>query len=77
MHSVYICERYVNLNYIHFICLPLKNSMFTPHVADELLELLIHIPEVPSSNLDPETRYPDLYFSWVSSVLPANAGIVP
>jgi hypothetical protein len=38
----------------------------------EWLTFLLHILEVPGSNLSQETGYPDWGFSWFSSVLPGN-----
>jgi len=40
------------------VCFCKYNIIFSPYVANELLEL-IRIPEVPGSNLDPEIRYSD------------------
>jgi hypothetical protein len=40
-------------------------------------ESLIRTGEVPGSNLDSETGYPDSGFPWFSSVPPAKCAIVP
>jgi hypothetical protein len=42
--------------------------VFVPNVVVEWLTLLLRIWEVLGSNLGPETGYPDLGFSWFSSV---------
>jgi hypothetical protein len=43
----------------------------------ERLTLLLHIQEVPDSNLGPVTSYPDLGFCGFSQSLHENAGVVP
>jgi hypothetical protein len=41
------------------------------------VRVLACIPEVPGFNLGRFTGYPDWGFSWFSSVIPVNAGVVP
>jgi hypothetical protein len=43
-------------------------SAHIPNVVVEWFTLLLRVQEVPGSNLDPETGYPDWGFSWFSSV---------
>jgi hypothetical protein len=42
------------------------------NIMVEWLTLLLHLQEVPGSNLGLETSYPDWGFSWISSVPPGK-----
>jgi hypothetical protein len=50
--------------------------MKQPNVVIEWLTLLLHIREVPGSNLSPETCYPKVFCGFPQCIQ-ANAGIVP
>jgi hypothetical protein len=55
-----------------------SNDNGTPDVVVNRLTILLHIPEVPGSNLDPETYYPDSILQTFPQPPPQeNAGIVP
>jgi hypothetical protein len=55
-----------------FYILCVATLVIIRNVAVEWLTLFLRISEVPGSNLDPETGYPDLRFSWFSSVPPGE-----
>jgi hypothetical protein len=48
----------------------MRHTKYEPNVEVEWLTLLLRIHEVPRSNLDLETGYPQLWYFWFSSVPP-------
>jgi hypothetical protein len=59
------------------VCFSVSVQLEVPlNVAAKWLTLLIRILEVPSSNLCPETGYPDVGFSWFSSISPSKWGSI-
>jgi hypothetical protein len=53
-----------------------SNNALGSHSYSNVINTRVRIQEVPSSNLGPETGYPDR-FLWFHQAFHANAGIVP
>jgi hypothetical protein len=49
----------------------------TPNFAAELVAFLLHVLEVPVSNLEPGSEYSDLHFHGFSQFIQTNVGKMP